>query len=220
MKDLESMLNIIKGMTKKIAIILILTTVSILLSFSHVKTLAEELPVLAILSLLAGFYIALYTLIYDIIYWLISQLIALYRSVIVSMITLYAKLKSSQERKKNHNLIKKSFVQKVNEEEIEYLSLFFGKPIDAVKNQHGLIPKELMSYFNDLCSNNLMSKKTTANGCGYDFSLDNGFAQALRKRFYSREQISSSLTLNLSDIQANVVITGGGLANGNSRTLN
>jgi len=219
MKDLESILNIIaNGMSKKTAIILMLTIASILLSFSYIKTLAEELPVLVLLSLLAGFYIALYALAFDIICWLFSQLNTLLKFLRNISITTFMKLKSSLQNNKNRKLIQNSFIEKIGDNEVKYLSLFFGKPKKYIENQHGLIPKEAIAYFEDLCRSNLMRQETTTDGASYEFYLDTRFAQTLRKTFYSSEQINYSLTLSLKEIQANIVTTGGGLANGGIRT--
>ncbi|WP_350431132.1 hypothetical protein ABIS04_11350 [Shewanella sp. H8] len=218
MKDLESMLSLIsKGMSKKTAIILILTVVSILLSFSSIKPFAEELPVLVVLSLLTGFYIALYLLIFDIISWVFNRLKIIFKFLIRSSAKKYAEFKLSLQSKKKHYLVQRLFIEKVGENEIKYLSLFFGKSTESIKNQHGLIPKEVITYFEELCSNSLMKRETITN-TSYIFSLDNSFAQSLQKKLYSGSQLCCSLTLNFTEIQANIVTTGGGLANGNTRT--
>ncbi|UTV28960.1 hypothetical protein [Photobacterium atrarenae] len=216
---MEEMLNIIsKGMTKKTAIILMLTVVSILLSFSTTKTLAEELPVLVLFSLLTGFYIALYVLAFDIVCWLFNQINTIRKSLLDTSITTFAKFKLLIQNNKKQRLAQRLFIEKMGENEVKYLSLFFGEPKSSIKNNHGLIPKEVMEYFDDLCGSKLMVREVTTDGASYVFFIDKRFSKTLQKRIFLNEQVSSSLTLKLTEIQASIVTRGGGLARGNVRT--
>ena len=69
------------------------------------------------------------------------------------------KIRQFKAAKDKEKLTRRSFFSDVDENKIQYLSLFYGESIEFAKNSHGLLPKEYYAFYESLCDQGLMTKK-------------------------------------------------------------
>jgi hypothetical protein len=217
LKSITDML--LKGISVKNSFILMVSVAVTFVLIPLTEIVAKDLSELFRIPLIFLFSITACTLVTNCIEFLLSKSAIFFRWFRNTVNGSWYKIRQFKAAKDKEKLTRRSFFSDVDENKIQYLSLFYGESIESAKNSHGLVPKEYYAFYESLCVQGLMTKeKTSPNGSSYyTFSLEKKFAIELRKRFFKTKRSPLPISLPLAEIQVNIVTTGGGLASGSTR---